>query len=65
MPAEDLVLGGAGGVVDEQDLERQALAGRGLESRERLEQMFEPAVMDDDGGRLGCLGDLHCGEDYR
>src|SRR6185436_20641062 len=41
------------------------LAGRGLESRERLEQMFEPAVMDDDGGRLGCLGDLHCGEDYR
>ena len=43
---------------------RQALAGRGLESRERLEQMFEPAVMDDDGGRLGCLGDLHCGEDY-
>ena len=65
MPAEDLVLGSAGGVVDEQDLERQALAGRGLESRERLEQMFEPAVVDDDGGRLGCLGDLHCGEDYR
>jgi hypothetical protein len=54
--SENLVLRRPGGVVDEKDLQGEALAGGGLESGQGLEQMVESPVVDDDGGGFRSLG---------